>query len=83
MLAVVESLGIVLSGGVVSAFRLRLGFVALFAGSTWLMARLTDAVLRASGGLPRGLRPERDGLPQRGGGRRSRFPTGRSSSSGS
>ncbi len=42
MLAVVESAGLILSGGVASAFGLRLGFVALFAGSTWLMARLTS-----------------------------------------
>ncbi|SIN79750.1 Dolichyl-phosphate-mannose-protein mannosyltransferase [Singulisphaera sp. GP187] len=42
MLALVERLGIVLSGGVVSPFRLRLGFILLFAGSTWLMARLTE-----------------------------------------
>jgi 4-amino-4-deoxy-L-arabinose transferase-like glycosyltransferase len=41
MLAIVERLGIVLTGGVVTASRLRLGFILLFAGSTWLMARLT------------------------------------------
>lgn len=29
-------------GGETSAFAMRLGFVALFAGSTWLMARLTN-----------------------------------------
>ena len=40
MLAVVESAGILLSGGLISTFTLRLGFVAMFAGSTWLMARL-------------------------------------------
>ncbi len=42
MLAVVESIGLLLSGGVVSTFTLRLGFIGLFAGSTWLMARLTS-----------------------------------------
>jgi hypothetical protein len=40
MVAVVERLGIALAGGVASVFSLRLGFVALFAGSTWLIARL-------------------------------------------
>ena len=40
MLAVVESAGVALAGGLVSTFTLRLGFVALFAGSTWLMDRL-------------------------------------------
>src|SRR4051794_3668887 len=42
MLAVVESAGLILSGGNPSTFALRLGFVGLFAGSTWLMARLTS-----------------------------------------
>ena len=41
MLAVVEAAGVALSGGAISTFALRLGFIALFAGSTWLMARLT------------------------------------------
>ena len=40
MLAVVESLGLALAGGVTSTLALRVGFIALFAGSTWLMARL-------------------------------------------
>jgi len=40
MLAVVESAGVALAGGQVTTFTLRLGFIALFAGSTWLMARL-------------------------------------------
>ena len=40
MLAVVELAGLSLAGGAVSPFALRLGFIALFAGSTWLMARL-------------------------------------------
>jgi hypothetical protein len=42
MLAVVESAGLTLAGGVVSTIALRLGFVVLFAGSTWLMSRLTS-----------------------------------------
>jgi 4-amino-4-deoxy-L-arabinose transferase-like glycosyltransferase len=42
MLAVVESAGLTLSGGAVSPLALRLGFILLFAGSTWLMARLTS-----------------------------------------
>jgi hypothetical protein len=42
MLAWVEAAGVAVAGGTVSAFTLRLGFVALFAGSTWLMARLTS-----------------------------------------
>jgi len=40
MLALVERAGVALAGGVVSVFSLRLGFVLLFGGSTWLMARL-------------------------------------------
>ncbi|AGA29189.1 ArnT family glycosyltransferase [Singulisphaera acidiphila] len=51
MLALVERLGIVLSGGVVSAFHLRLGFILLFAGSTWLMARLTERFYGPRAGL--------------------------------
>jgi hypothetical protein len=41
MLAVVERVGLMLMPGAVSMLRLRLGFVVLFAGSTWLMARIT------------------------------------------
>lgn len=41
MLAVVESIGLALAGGSVSSLALRLGFIGLFAGSTWLMSRLT------------------------------------------
>lgn len=40
MVALVEGVGLALSGGAVTATALRLGFIALFAGSTWLMARL-------------------------------------------
>ena len=42
MVAWVETLGVAAAGGVVTPFTLRLGFVALFAGSTWLMASLTS-----------------------------------------
>ena len=42
MLAVVEMLGMAMAGGSSSTFGLRLGFIALFAGSTWLMAGLTS-----------------------------------------
>jgi hypothetical protein len=41
MVAVVETVGMALMGGRASELGLRLGFIALFAGSTWLMARLT------------------------------------------
>jgi 4-amino-4-deoxy-L-arabinose transferase-like glycosyltransferase len=41
MMALVESFGLALAGGRVSPLALRIGFVALFAGSTLLMARLT------------------------------------------
>ena len=41
MLAMVGSVGTVLAGGM-SAFAMRLGFVAIFAGSSWLMFRLTS-----------------------------------------
>lgn len=51
MLAFVEALGVLLAGGTVSAFSLRLGFVALFAASTWLMARLTERFYGARAGL--------------------------------
>jgi len=42
MLAIVEALGIALAGGNVNVLSLRLGFVLLFAGSTWLVFRLTS-----------------------------------------
>ncbi len=41
MVAVVGALGLALTGDALSVFGLRLGFILLFAGSTWLMARLT------------------------------------------
>ena len=42
MLAMVGRLGLILGGGTLAAFPLRVGFVALFSGSTWLMFRLTS-----------------------------------------
>ena len=41
MLALVESAGLALVGFHASVFALRLGIVILFAGSTWLLARMT------------------------------------------
>jgi len=51
MVAAVEALGIALAGGHASAFTLRLGFVALFAGSTWLMAGLGARLYGGRAGL--------------------------------
>ncbi|MGE3819610.1 MAG: ArnT family glycosyltransferase [Isosphaeraceae bacterium] len=51
MLAWVEALGIALAGGRVTAFSLRIGFVSLFAGSTWLMARLGTRLYGERAGL--------------------------------
>ena len=51
MLAVVERVGVALAGGRVSVFSLRLGFVLLFGGSTWLMARLTARFYGERAGL--------------------------------
>ncbi len=42
MVAAIESIGLALGGGTVSPLTLRLGFIGLFGGSTWLMARLTS-----------------------------------------
>jgi hypothetical protein len=41
MVALVGALGLALTGDAYSVFGLRLGFIVLFAGSTWLIARLT------------------------------------------
>lgn len=41
MVAWVESIGPMLLGGRAEPFTLRLGFIALFAGSTWILARWT------------------------------------------
>lgn len=51
MLAVVEAAGVAIAGGVVSTLTLRLGFVLLFGGSTWLMARLTSRFYGERAGL--------------------------------
>ena len=51
MLAWVEAAGVALGGGSASVFSLRLGFIALFAGSTWLMARLTSRFYGERAGL--------------------------------
>ncbi len=41
MLAVVERFGLTLAGDPYSVLGLRLGFILMFAGSTWLVARIT------------------------------------------
>lgn len=41
MMAWIEMLGLALPGAGASAWALRIGFIALFAGSTWLLARVT------------------------------------------
>jgi hypothetical protein len=41
MVALVGGAGLAVTGDAFSVFGLRLGFIVLFAGSTWLMARLT------------------------------------------
>ncbi len=41
MVALVGALGLALTRDAFSVFGLRIGFILLFAGSTWLMARLT------------------------------------------
>jgi len=51
MLAVVERLGLAVVGGRASPLALRLGFIALFAGSTWLMARLAGRFYGPRAGL--------------------------------
>ncbi len=51
MLAVIESIGVALAGGLVSTFTLRLGFIAMFAGSTWLMDRLASRFFGPRSGL--------------------------------
>jgi 4-amino-4-deoxy-L-arabinose transferase-like glycosyltransferase len=41
MVGVVAALGLKLAGGLSPVFGLRVGYIALFGGSTWLLARLT------------------------------------------
>jgi 4-amino-4-deoxy-L-arabinose transferase-like glycosyltransferase len=50
MLALVESVGLALHGFHASALALRLGTVLLFAGSTWLMARITARLYGVTAG---------------------------------
>ena len=51
MLALVEWSGVTLAGGWVAPITLRVGFIVLFAGSTWLMARLTARLFGERAGL--------------------------------
>jgi len=51
LVAVVEGAGLALAGGTVSSCALRLGFIALFAGSTLLMARLATRFYGPRAGL--------------------------------
>ena len=51
MLAVIEAVGLGLAGGLVTPMTLRLGFVLLFAGSTWLMYRLTSRLFGERAGF--------------------------------
>ncbi|HEV3167367.1 MAG TPA: glycosyltransferase family 39 protein [Isosphaeraceae bacterium] len=48
MVAIVSAAGLMLSNIVSPVFAIRLGFIALFAGSTWLMARLTTRAFGSS-----------------------------------
>lgn len=51
MVGVVAALGLKLGPGLPPVLGLRLGFIALFAGSTWLMARLTARSFGARAGF--------------------------------
>jgi hypothetical protein len=51
LMAVVEAAGLGAFGGEASPIALRLGFVLLFGGSTWLMARLTSRFYGERAGL--------------------------------
>ena len=51
MLALVEWIGVNLAGGTMVPITLRVGFIVLFAGSTWLMARLTTRFFGPWAGL--------------------------------
>jgi 4-amino-4-deoxy-L-arabinose transferase-like glycosyltransferase len=51
MVAWVEMVGLALSGFEASAWALRIGFILLFAGSTWILARLTTRYYGASAGF--------------------------------
>ena len=51
MVALVAALGMALTGDAFSVFGLRVGFILLFAGSMWLMARLTTRFFGEKAGL--------------------------------
>ncbi len=55
MVAWLGGLGRTLAGGSEAIWALRLGFIALFAGSTWLMARLARLVFGPSAAFPAAL----------------------------
>jgi 4-amino-4-deoxy-L-arabinose transferase-like glycosyltransferase len=51
MVGIVAALGLKLAGGLSPVLGLRVGFIALFAGSTWLMARLSTRAFGARAGV--------------------------------
>ncbi len=51
MVGAVGAVGLKLAGGVSPIFGLRIGFIALFAGSSWLLARLTSRCFGARAGV--------------------------------
>ncbi len=51
MMAWVEMAGLALSGGGTSAWALRIGFIVLFAGSTFILARMTSRYYGATAGF--------------------------------
>jgi 4-amino-4-deoxy-L-arabinose transferase-like glycosyltransferase len=51
MVGIVSALGLKLAGGISPVFGLRFGFVVLFAGSSWLLARLTARCFGAKAGV--------------------------------
>ena len=51
MMAWVEMLGLAMPGGGASSWAMRIGFIVLFAGSTWLLARLTSRYYGAMAGF--------------------------------
>ena len=51
MVALVGALGLALTGDAFSVFGLRVGFILLFAGSTWLIARLTTRFYGPTAGV--------------------------------
>jgi hypothetical protein len=51
MMAWIETLGLALPGAGAPAWAIRIGFIALFAGSTWFVARLTTRYYGAKAGF--------------------------------